>query len=183
MTSADLLPAAVLKRKAVVYVRQSTRTQVQTNLESRRRQYELVDLARRRGFREVEVIDDDLGRPSDPRAAAANVPDVRWTHERIQRDAEAAGPATAALIEVILHTRRHPEQGFRSRVGILRLAKGYGSDRLEAASERALAIGAHSYTSLASILKSGLDRQAPKEPHDTAALPAHLNLRGAGCYH
>ena len=62
MTSADLLPAAVLKRKAVVYVRQSTQAQVQTNLESQRRQYELVDVARRRGFRDVEVIDDDLGR-------------------------------------------------------------------------------------------------------------------------
>jgi excisionase family DNA binding protein len=62
MTSADLLPAAVLKRKAVVYVRQSTQTQVQSNLESQRRQYELVDAARSRGFREVEVIDDDLGR-------------------------------------------------------------------------------------------------------------------------
>jgi excisionase family DNA binding protein len=62
MTSADLLPAAVLKRKAVVYVRQSTQAQVQTNLESQRRQYELVDVARRRGFRDVEVIDEDLGR-------------------------------------------------------------------------------------------------------------------------
>src|SRR6202453_3613377 len=62
MTSADLLPATVLKRKAVVYVRQSTQTQVQTNLESQRRQYELVGEARRRGFHDVEVIDDDLGR-------------------------------------------------------------------------------------------------------------------------
>jgi DNA invertase Pin-like site-specific DNA recombinase len=62
MTGADLLPAAVLKRKAVVYVRQSTQAQVQNNLESQRRQYELVDVARRRGFRDVEVIDDDLGR-------------------------------------------------------------------------------------------------------------------------
>lgn len=62
MTSAELLPTAVLKRKAVVYVRQSTQAQVQTNLESQRRQYELVDVARRRGFRDVEVIDDDLGR-------------------------------------------------------------------------------------------------------------------------
>jgi len=62
MTSADLLPASVLKRKAVVYVRQSTQAQIQSNLESQRRQYELVDVARRQGFRDVEVIDDDLGR-------------------------------------------------------------------------------------------------------------------------
>src|SRR4030081_4138225 len=61
MTDADLLPPALLKRKAVVYVRQSTQAQVQLNLESQRRQYELVDEARRRGFRDVELIDDDLG--------------------------------------------------------------------------------------------------------------------------
>jgi hypothetical protein len=64
MTSSDALalPEAVLKRKAVVYVRQSTQAQVQINLESQRRQYELVEVARRRGFRDIEVIDDDLGR-------------------------------------------------------------------------------------------------------------------------
>jgi len=62
MTTSDVLPAAVLRRKAVVYVRQSTQAQVQTNTESRRRQYELVDVARNRGFKDVEVIDDDLGK-------------------------------------------------------------------------------------------------------------------------
>lgn len=62
MMDGEILPPALLKRKAVVYVRQSTQTQVQINLESQRRQYDLVDEARRRGFRDVEVIDDDLGR-------------------------------------------------------------------------------------------------------------------------
>ena len=63
MTTRDaLLPATVLQRKAIVYVRQSTPQQVQMNLESQRRQYELVDVARRRGFTNVEIIDDDLGR-------------------------------------------------------------------------------------------------------------------------
>lgn len=62
MTSTDLIPAALLARKAVVYVRQSTQSQVMTNLESQRRQYDLVDVARQRGFRDNEVIDDDLGR-------------------------------------------------------------------------------------------------------------------------
>ena len=61
-TNDALLPAAVLQRKAVVYVRQSTAQQVQSNLESQRRQYELVDVAKRRGFKDVEIIDDDLGR-------------------------------------------------------------------------------------------------------------------------
>jgi DNA invertase Pin-like site-specific DNA recombinase len=57
-----MLPEALLKRKAIVYVRQSTQTQVQRNLESQRRQYDLVEVARRHGFASVEVIDDDLGR-------------------------------------------------------------------------------------------------------------------------
>src|ERR1700737_5444612 len=62
MTSAELLPAVVLNRNALVYVRQSTQAQVQMNLESQRRQYDLVGEARRLGFRDIEVIDDDLGR-------------------------------------------------------------------------------------------------------------------------
>ncbi len=62
MTNTDHLPAPLLQRKAVVYVRQSTQAQVQMNLESQRRQYELVGEAKRRGFRSIEVIDDDLGR-------------------------------------------------------------------------------------------------------------------------
>ncbi len=60
--SAEMLPEGLLRRKAIVYVRQSTQTQVQTNLESQRRQYDLVEVARRHGFASVEVIDDDLGR-------------------------------------------------------------------------------------------------------------------------
>ena len=62
MMNGDALPPAVLQRKAVVHVRQSTQAQVEHNTESRRRQDELVEVARRRGFRTVEVIDDDLGR-------------------------------------------------------------------------------------------------------------------------
>jgi DNA invertase Pin-like site-specific DNA recombinase len=62
ITHEALLPTTVLRRKAIVYVRQSTPQQVQLNLESQRRQYELVDVARRRGFTDVEIIDDDLGR-------------------------------------------------------------------------------------------------------------------------
>ena len=61
MSASDALPAALLQRKASC-IRQSTQAQVQTHTESRRRQYELVDVARARGFRQIEVIDDDLGR-------------------------------------------------------------------------------------------------------------------------
>ncbi|SOE97045.1 hypothetical protein SAMN05414139_10100 [Burkholderia sp. D7] len=62
MANVDRLPAILLKRTAVVYIRQSTQTRVQTNLESQRRQYELVDEAKRWGFCDIEVIDDDMGR-------------------------------------------------------------------------------------------------------------------------
>lgn len=62
MSRGDMLPPAVLERKAVVYVRQSHPSQVIMNLESQRRQYELVEKARHHGFAKVEVIDEDLGR-------------------------------------------------------------------------------------------------------------------------
>ncbi|OWK24447.1 hypothetical protein AJ87_20910 [Rhizobium yanglingense] len=62
MTNVDILPPTILQRKAIVYVRQSSQSQVENNTESRRRQYELVDVAKHRGFRTVQVIDDDLGR-------------------------------------------------------------------------------------------------------------------------
>lgn len=61
MTSAELIPATLLKRKAVIYVRQSTQSQVMTNLESQRRQYDLADVARQRGFVDIEVIDSKPG--------------------------------------------------------------------------------------------------------------------------
>ena len=70
MTSTELIPAPLLKRKAVVYVRQSTQSQVMTNLESQRRQYDLVDIARQHGFADIEVIDDDLGRSNPERLRA-----------------------------------------------------------------------------------------------------------------
>lgn len=78
MTSAEMIPAAILKPKAVVYVRQSTQSQVMTNLESQRRQYDLVDVARQRGFVDVEIIDDDLGRSE---AELWRGPDsIAWSH-------------------------------------------------------------------------------------------------------
>ena len=73
MTSSEPIPPAVLKRKAVVYVRQSSQSQVLTNLESKRRQYDLVEVARQRGFVDVEVIDDDLGRSASGTVARPGV--------------------------------------------------------------------------------------------------------------
>ena len=82
MTGVELIPAQLLKRKAVVYVRQSTQSQVMTNLESQRRQYDLVDIARQHGFIDVEVIDDDLGRSASGTVARSASPrhrsERRW---------------------------------------------------------------------------------------------------------
>ena len=64
-----------------------------------------------------------------------------WTVERIRREAASIGPATAALCELILERRPHPEQGFRACLGIVRLVRPFGADRLEAAATRAIEIG------------------------------------------
>jgi transposase len=86
-----------------------------------------------------------------------------WTIDRIRREAAAIGPDTARLTTVILETRSHPEQGFRAGLGILRLARQYGTSRLEAACRRGLDLGARSYGSISSILQHGLDRR-PRPP-------------------
>jgi transposase len=103
-----------------------------------------------------------------------------WTHERIQRDAAAIGDDTAALVEIILRARPHPEQGFRSCIGILRLVKRYDAERVDAACARALALGTRSYSSVATILKNAQEKQAA-DPEQPALL--HENIRGPRYYH
>ena len=105
-----------------------------------------------------------------------------WTPERLRRQAGEIGRNTSALVEIILRERSHPEQGFRACVGILRLAKTYGRERLEAACGRALEIGARSYSSVNSILKNNLDRRRPAMPADGPAI-AHDNIRGPTYFH
>ena len=105
-----------------------------------------------------------------------------WTPERIQRQADEIGPKTSALIELILREKTHPEQGFRATIGILRHAKSFGRERLEAACDRALEIGARSYTSVTSILKNNLDRRRPAPATDGPAI-VHSNIRGPRYFH
>jgi transposase len=110
---------------------------------------------------------------------------LEWTPSRILHWAGTVGPQTATLAQRILESRQHPEQGYRSCLGILRLAKRYGDARLEAACGRALAVGARSYRHVDSILKNGLDR-VPAEPdaEATDAAPVvHENVRGKTYYH
>jgi transposase len=105
-----------------------------------------------------------------------------WTPERIRRQAGEIGRNTAALIETILRERSHPEQGFRAAVGIIRLVKSYGGDRLEAACGRALEIGARSFTSVNSILKNNLEAKRPAPAADGPVI-THPNIRGSRYFH
>jgi transposase len=118
--------------------------------------------------------------PSSHRAHA------EWTPSRILDWAQKTGNATHDLCAAILGERRHPEQGFRSCLGILRLEKRYGRDRLERACARASKHGARSYRSVESILKKGLDQVAPPstEPGSAAAtIGTHENVRGPSYFH
>ena len=108
---------------------------------------------------------------------------AEWTIERIGREAAAIGPSVAALTAIILESRPHPEQGFRACLGILRLLRTYGRERLEAACARGLEIGARSYGSIASILQHGLDRAPSPRPAEDLPLLLHPNIRGSGYYH
>jgi transposase len=113
---------------------------------------------------------------------AAHQKHLEWSPSRIVGWASTVGPETAKLAEKILAERRHPEQGYRSCLGILRLSKKYGHDRLEAACARALAAGARSYRHVDSILKHGLDRVAESDAPASRAL-LHENVRGRNYYH
>jgi transposase len=104
---------------------------------------------------------------------------VDQTPSRLIEDAQQVGPYTGQLVETILTAKRHPEMGYRSCLGILRLAKTYPVERMEAAAQRALRARAYNCQSLESILKNQLDRlPLPGDPPVPPAVE-HDNIRGA----
>ena len=106
-----------------------------------------------------------------------------WSEEKFRRDAAAIGPNTEAMIIAVMARRRHPEQGYRSCLGILKRLRGVEPERAEAACARAVELGALSSKSLGSILDNNLDRK-PKGAAAVTALPLfHANIRGGGYYH
>ena len=109
---------------------------------------------------------------------------MAWTPSRLIHWGESVGEATGALVAAILADRPHPEQGYRSCLGILRLGKRYGNDRLEAACARARRVRARSYRHVESILKNGLDRAEPIDArrNPQPSLPLHDNVRGSAYY-
>jgi transposase len=124
-------------------------------------------------------------RPHRPTTLTEHMPSSHrryrdWTHDRILREAASIGDDTAALAEIILRSRPHPEQGFRSCIGILGLAKRYDAERVDAACARALALGTRSYSSVATILRNAQDKKAA-DPEQPSLF--HENIRGSGYYH
>ena len=108
---------------------------------------------------------------------------LEWTPARLIRWGAALGPSVEALVTTMLGERAHPEQGYRSCLGLLRLGKQYGEDRLDAACARALTGGARSYRHVAAILKHGLDRlSASSEDRVELGVRLHDHLRGSHYY-
>ena len=107
---------------------------------------------------------------------------AEWTPERLVRWAEKTGPQTVSAVETILRARPHPQQGFRACLGLMRLGKEHGPERLEAACTRALATKTVSFKSIESILKRKLDkRPLPQKPPESPPLQ-HDNIRGPEYY-
>jgi len=108
---------------------------------------------------------------------------LEWTPTRMISWAGSIGIETRTLVEAILSDRPHPEQGYRSCLGILRLSKGYGHERLEAACARAVKVRARSYRHVAAILKAGLERMPLEgQGEEKVHLGAHEHIRGSDYY-
>ena len=106
-----------------------------------------------------------------------------WTPAKLIAWGERIGVACAALVRWQMEHRPHPEQGYRACLGLQRLARSYGADRLEAACARAMSIRSPSFRSVNAILKSGMDRQAMRPEPTQTSLPLHENVRGPDYYH
>ena len=104
-----------------------------------------------------------------------------WTPSKLIAWGRGNGPHTGAFVEQLLNDRPHPEQGYRSCLGLKELLRVYGGERLEAACRRALRIGTLAYRSVKSILATGLDR-ADDEQYELSLPGNHANIRGPGYY-
>lgn len=108
---------------------------------------------------------------------------LQWTPAKLIAWAKRIGAATAGVVRWQMEHRAHPEQGYRACLGLMRLAREYGDERLEAACARAQSIRAPHYRSIKSILACGLDRQGTSLLGGAEApMPAHDNVRGPGYY-
>lgn len=122
------------------------------------------------------AVTDDAHRPKSHRDYGA------WPPSRMISWAASIGPSTAKVVEEILSSRPHPEMGFRAALALIRNAKQYGNDRMEAACSRAIEIGSPSRKSVEMILKRGIDRLPMESTSSEGRLPIHENIRGADYY-
>ena len=107
---------------------------------------------------------------------------LQWPPSRLIDWAQKTGRFSAQLFQQILERYPHPEMGYRSCLGLLRLGEKYGPKRLESACERALTTGATTYKSVKSILVHALDSQPIPSASDPPRPGGHDNIRGAGYY-
>ena len=106
---------------------------------------------------------------------------AEYNPERFIKWAKKIGGITEELVNGIFTHRPHPEQGYRSCLGLMRLETQYGKERLEAASKRALFFGLYSFKGVKNILEAGLDKVSLEE--STAVVSkAHDNIRGTDYY-
>src|SRR4051812_44373793 len=108
---------------------------------------------RLRGDRATRSYDIDAPGTAQDRTLTGRSRIEHPARSRLIGWAETLGPATGALVRTMLESKPHPEMGYRACLGIMSLAKTYTPARVEAASQRALLLGACSYQSLNSILK------------------------------
>lgn len=163
------VPFQLVRQKVEIWATAST-------IEIYFRHRRVASHVRERGSR--RYITDPAHMPASHRAH------VEWTPSRLVKWAATISPAAAEVVEKILESRPHPEHGYRACLGLMRLGREFGHERLGAACARALAVRAVSYTSVHSILKHNLDRQPLPDVQLTLAPPppAHTNLRGPEYY-
>jgi transposase len=107
---------------------------------------------------------------------------AEWSPSRLVDWGKKHGPATGEVVASMIKSRPHPEQGYRSCLGLMRLARRYSSKRLETACARACVLKVFSYKSIESMLRTGMDKVPIHQPSAAPALPQHRNIRGAGYY-
>ena len=163
------VPYQLVRQKVEIW---ATATTVEIYFRHRRVASHVREYGRRR------YVTDSVHMPASHRAH------LEWTPSRLIKWAGTINAATAEVVEKILQSRPHPEHGYRACLGLMRLARLYGHERLAAACARALVVKAVSYTSVNSILKQNLDR-VPLPGAQLSLVPpppAHANLRGPGYY-
>ena len=106
----------------------------------------------------------------------------QWTPNRIISWSQSLGQSVGELVQKVIARKEHPAQGYRSALGIIRLEKSYGKQRLETACKKALQCGSLSYPGVKSILEKGLDKNLLEQPKPRPLPKNHANIRGASAF-